>query len=234
MMRLPCPPVMRHDVCRDRRGPGVAANGARGTTRGAAGLSAARRGPAATTAAAARGRAVGLEALPDLESCQGAPRPGGRQAFCARVHREGPRPPHDSPGVGPPGTGDRARPAGPTAPGIVLQADRALGRLNAARAGPAAPGPPHARCPGSGRPGQDPVGGQVRGSAHMPPAPHPAAPTGRRRWGPGRPAPVLPAWPLRPGAGPPATVAGGAAAPRRGRRAPLAWGIRMKLSVDHL
>jgi hypothetical protein len=93
MIRLPLPPVMRHDVCRDSIGPGVDANGARGTTRGSAGPSAARRGPAATAAAAARGRSAGSEALPGLESCQGAPLLGWQQAFFLPVYNSLVRPP---------------------------------------------------------------------------------------------------------------------------------------------
>jgi hypothetical protein len=99
-----------------------------------------------------------------------------------------------------------ALPAGPTAPCIVLQAHRSRGRLTAAREGPAAPGSPDDRRQGRGLPGQDPVGGQVR-SAHTPPDPQPAAPPGLLRWAQRRPAPVLPAWPRRPLAGPPPSPA---------------------------
>jgi hypothetical protein len=55
-----------------------------------------------------------------LHPARGAPLLGWQQAFLSRIHRNGPRPPHDHLGIGPHGKGDMMIPAGPTAHCRVL------------------------------------------------------------------------------------------------------------------
>jgi hypothetical protein len=159
-----------------------------------------------------RGRFAGAEALVGRSCGPGAPRLGWRQAVFSHGDGDQPRAPHDEPGVGPHGEGPMARPAGPTAPFLVIQAHRSRGGRNATLAGPAAASHPHDRLERGGWWGKDPRRLPRRGGADTAPAQEPAAPPGRWGLGQRQPGPVLPARPLRP-------VASTAPAPPRHRPA---------------
>src|SRR6267142_6394942 len=200
-MRPPRPRELPHDGYRDRRSPAAEATGASGTRRPWAGRSAARRGPRAP-AAASLARAAGDEATPGLEGRQVVVCLDERQAFLSRVHGDGPGAPDGQQPQGPPREGPMPRPARPAPAFVMIEPDRALGGCNTALNGPAGARDPHDLCHSGPVPGEDHRGGPRWGPADAAPDPPPAAPARLHGLCQGLPAPVLPAWPLRPRPGP--------------------------------
>ena len=179
----------------------VLPDASRGTTArwsGAANAPATRPARSATTAAAARGRALGGQAAPGLERRPRARHRGGPPTCFARLDRPRPGPHDGQQGPRPPRARAMPRPGRPALHGRQLQAHVALGRLDAALHRPAAPRHPPHRLPRGGGRGTPPVGGQVGGLPETPPDQPPAAPGGVHGRGADDPAPSSPRGPFAP------------------------------------
>ena len=174
------PRLLRVSLDVDHGNTGRRADGAAATaTRpGCGGPGGARPARTATTGAAARARARGGEATAGLERRQRARPLGRRQTFFYRLDRDRPGTPDGQPGQRPHREGEMTLPAGPAPHCILIQAHCALGLLQAARDGPAAPSHPHDLLPRRRVRGKDPRGGQRRGGADTAPDQQPAAPPG--------------------------------------------------------